>query len=108
MSDVFQLSWVCDRTQHSGKESVPPRGSGWVRSQAFSSEVRLSFAIPTAARVLSIRYGNATELQAARLRTHPLPRGGTDSLPLCWVMLAKPHLSYILDRLLSFALNLDN
>jgi len=34
------------------KQSVPPRGSGWVRSQVC--------------------------LLILRLRTHPLPRGGTD------------------------------
>gem|GEM_PF-3877456 len=46
---------MSDRSDLSGKKSVPPRGSGWVRS-----------------------LGNN---HPSRLRTHPLPRGGTDFLP---------------------------
>jgi len=47
------------KSQHSGMKSVPPRGSGWVRSVS-----------------LDLCVGDW-------LRTHPLPRGGTDFMPLC-------------------------
>jgi hypothetical protein len=51
--------------------SVPPRGSGWVRSLLI-----VNFRLPIASipnRQLTI--GN---WQLALVRTHPLPRGGTD------------------------------
>ncbi len=52
----------CVKSRLRGSQSVPPRGSGWVRSAGISKKPR--------------RIENFT------LRTHPLPRGGTDLMPL--------------------------
>ena len=38
MSDMLQLVVELRNTQHSGKQSVPPRGSGWVRSWFLTSD----------------------------------------------------------------------
>jgi hypothetical protein len=50
------------KTNRSGSRSVPPRGSGWCYSVPFAT-------------------ANGTEYYGSRIRTHPLPRGGTDCDP---------------------------
>ena len=57
VSDKLQLVVALRISQRCGKQSVPPRGSGWVRSV-----------------VRAPRLSDGPD----KLRPHPLPRAGTD------------------------------